>query len=212
MREITPYKTFEGALRALDNGGRFYNIFTDAEDETIDSAELAKVAGVYASLSKAFLFYGMSTFNLPHNAKRKLDSYLNKHLKAMYRRSRPQVMPPSKIETGGKAGSSNIVTGFPRHLEKREEFYGFIMYPMTVGKTTNMMMIPLYDQFDVYEVFDTRAYKPPRTVIATTRGSRKLGPGETRFGGFLKKLTFKDPTSKKHGLFLETIYYTQLED
>jgi hypothetical protein len=74
------------------------------------------------------------------------------------------------------------------------------------------MMIPIFDQFDIYEVFNTRAYEPPRTVIATARGSRKLGLGETRFGGFLKKLTFKDPTSKKHGLFLETIYYTQLED
>lgn len=83
MKILKPYKTFEGALKALDNGGRFYNIFTDAKDETIDSAEFAKVAGVYASLSKAFLFYGMSTVDLPQNAKRRLDSRLNKHLRAI---------------------------------------------------------------------------------------------------------------------------------
>ena len=90
VKIIRPNKTFEGALKALDNGGRFYNIFTDAKDETIDSAELAKVAGVYASVSKAFLFYGMSTVELPHNAKRRLDSHLNKHLRAMYREAKPR--------------------------------------------------------------------------------------------------------------------------
>ena len=27
MREIKPYQTLRGAQRALDNGGRFYNLF-----------------------------------------------------------------------------------------------------------------------------------------------------------------------------------------
>lgn len=32
-----------------------------------------------------------------------------------------------------------------------------------------------------------------------------------RFGGMLKELYFEDQTGKDHGLFLETLYYTQLE-
>ena len=42
MREIRPYKTVRGATRALDNGGRFFNLFAKAGDDIVDSAELAK--------------------------------------------------------------------------------------------------------------------------------------------------------------------------
>jgi hypothetical protein len=52
--------------------------------------------------------------------------------------------------------------------------------------------------------------RTPRTVIATTRGSKRLDGLHTRFGGVLKELYFEDKTSKDHGLFLETIYYTLL--
>jgi hypothetical protein len=49
MREIRPYKTVRGATRALDNGGRFFNLFAKAGDDIVDSAELAKAAGVYST-------------------------------------------------------------------------------------------------------------------------------------------------------------------
>ncbi len=74
-----------------------------------------------------------------------------------------------------------------------------------------VILIPIYDQFDVYEVFDSSDLRTPRTVIATTRGSKRLDSIHSRFGGVLKKLYFDDKTGKEHGLYLETIYYTQLE-
>jgi hypothetical protein len=46
MREITPYTTKRGLQKTLDNGGRFYNFFTDADDNVVSRAELAKAAGV----------------------------------------------------------------------------------------------------------------------------------------------------------------------
>ena len=73
------------------------------------------------------------------------------------------------------------------------------------------MMIPIFDQFDVYEVFDAPDLRTPRTVIATTRGSKRLDGVHSRFGGILKKLLFNDKTEKEHGLYLETMYHTPLE-
>ena len=57
MRELIPYKTYHGAQRALDNGGRFYSMFAKSGDEVIDHAELARAAGVYSTGAKAFLHF-----------------------------------------------------------------------------------------------------------------------------------------------------------
>jgi len=32
VREVIPYRTLGGAKRALDNGGRFFNLFAKADD------------------------------------------------------------------------------------------------------------------------------------------------------------------------------------
>lgn len=71
-------------------------------------------------------------------------------------------------------------------------------------------LIPIFDQFDVYEVFNTPDLRTPRTVIATARGTNRLDGIYTRFGGVLKELYFEDKTSMDHGLSLEAIYYTRL--
>ena len=73
-----------------------------------------------------------------------------------------------------------------------------------------MMMVPIFDQFDVYEVFDDRRMRKPNTMIATVRGQRIDHDGMIRFGGVLKKLQFKDKTKKSHRFYLETVFYTRL--
>ena len=64
MREIKPYKTFSGATAALDNGGRFFNLFARSGDEIVDSSELKKAAGVYSGDSKAFMYFDMALMSL----------------------------------------------------------------------------------------------------------------------------------------------------
>ena len=44
MREVQLYRTERGLLKALDNGGRFFNVFTKAGDDQITRSELAKAA------------------------------------------------------------------------------------------------------------------------------------------------------------------------
>ena len=205
MRELRPYRTTIGALRALDNGGRFFNPFAKAGDEVVDAAELARAAGMYSSGTKAFLHFEMALMDLPQDEKRQIVSTLSPSLAARYTSERPTVLAPSAVESQGQAGTPTIVTGYPVFVEDRTQFKGFIVMVKPI-----MMLMPIIDQFDVYEVFDTPECAHPRTVIATARGSKRLDGVTTRFGGTLQELQFEDETGNDHGYFLEVAYYTPL--
>lgn len=45
MKKIESYIDVNDAISDLDNGGRFYNLFTHADDGIISQAELGKVGG-----------------------------------------------------------------------------------------------------------------------------------------------------------------------
>jgi len=210
MRELRPYRTKHGLQTALDNGGRFYNFFSKSQDNIVTRGELAKAAGVFSASTRAFLFLEMMQQELAVEERQSVLQLLEPDLQDDYRAKRPFILPPSKVEAEGVAGRSVIVTGYPRFVENRTEFSGFIMIPISTGKTTTFTMIPIFDQFDVYEVFDDRRMCKPNTVVATVRGQRIEHDGPIRFGGVLRKLQFKDKTKKSHQFYLETVFYTRL--
>ncbi len=205
MRQIKPYQTVWGARRALDNGGRFYNLWAHAGDNVVDSGELARAAGVYSSDMRAFLHFEMALIDLPEQQKAEVRSLLSPGLRNRLQKGRPRLLNPSLVESQGAAGVPAIVTGYPSFVEDRTQLQGFI-----VMVTPVIAMIPLVDQFDVYEVYDAPEQIGPRTLIATVRGSKRLDGVHSRFGGILRELHFEDKTGKDHGLYLEAIYYTPL--
>lgn len=205
MRQIQPYQTAWGARRALDNGGRFYNLWAQAGDNVIDSGELARAAGVHASDMRAFLHFEMALMDLSEKQKAEVWSLLSPALQTRLQKSRPSVLKPSVVESEGAAGVPAIVTGYPSFVEDRTQLRAFIVLVTPV-----ITMIPIMDQFDVYEVYDTPEQTERRTLIATVRGSKRLDGVYSRFGGVLKELQFEDKTGKEHGLYLEAMYYTPL--
>ncbi len=205
MREIVPYKTFNGALDALDNGGRFFNLFTNTDDQKVETSEIAKAAGVFSADMRAFVFFEMALMDLPPDARKHLILHFSPDLMERYQTFRPLVVRPSLVESTGTAELPAIVTGYPVYVENKSQFKGFIVMVAPV-----IMFIPLTDVFDVYEVFDSPDMSIPKTVIATTRGSKRLDSIYSRFGGVLKELEFDDKTGKKHSLYLETLYYTPM--
>ncbi len=210
MRELKPYRTVGGLRKAIDNGGRFNNFFTNADDHVVTRAELAKAAGVFTAGLNAFLFLEMAQQELKSNDRRTIINLLDPGLRRDYQRSRPRTLAPSAVEKDGSAGRSVIVTGYPRFVENRTEFSTFIMIPIMTGKVTTFTMIPIFDQFDVYEVFDDRRMRKPNSMVATVRGQRLAHDGAIRFGGVLRKLVFKDKAKKSHKFYLETVFYTKL--
>ena len=168
--------------------------------------ELAKAAGVFTAGVNAFLFLEMAQQELQPDDRQAIIDLLDSDLRKDYQRLRPLTLLPSTVEKDGTAGRSVIVTGYPRFVEDRTQFSGFIMVP--AGKV--FVMIPIFDKFDVYEVFDDRQMHRPNSMVATVRGQRLAHDGPIRFGGVLRKLKFKDKTKKSHKFYLETVFYTKL--
>jgi hypothetical protein len=205
MRLISPYRTVQGAKRALDNGGRFYNLFTKAGDDLVEGVELARAAGVYSPDAMAFLHFEMALMELPAAEKAEVLSLLAPDLKAQFEAKRPKVLKPSQVESQGATGVPAIVTGYPSFIEDKSQLRGVFVMAAPV-----IMMVPIVDEYDLYEVVDTPDWVAPRALIATVRGSKRLDGSCTRFGGVLKELRFEDKTRRYLGLYLEAAYYTPL--
>jgi hypothetical protein len=207
MKQIVPYKTLQGALNALDNGGRFYNVFTKAGDEVITDSELCRAAGVFSRKAHAFLFFELALSNLSKADIDKVISRLSPDLRSTYLRQRPKHTEIEVFEQSARETDPVIVAGFPVFLEDKTQFSGFIMIPICTGKVTTFMMVPIFDRFDVYEVYANSDLKGNKTIIATVRGSKRLAATMTTFGGIVKKLKFKNKSKKPHSLYVETLFY-----
>jgi len=207
MKQIVPYRTLQGALNALDNGGRFYNIFTKAKDEVITDSELYKAAGVFLGKARAFLFFELALSDLSEIDREQVIQSLSGELRSTYLRQRPKHTEIEVFEQEAHETDAVIVAGFPVFVEDKTQFSGFIMIPICTGKITTFMMIPIFDKFDVYEVYSDSALKGSKTIIATVRGSKRLSTTMTSFGGIVKKLKFKDKSKRTHRLYIETLFY-----
>lgn len=208
MKQIVPYKTARNALSALDNGGRFYNLITQANDGHVTKAELARVAGVFTDRQKMVLYLEMSISELDQQAVKDIRSSLSDDLKLAYKRYCPQHLLPSEAQLQGRISANAIITGVPTFVKSNSDFTGFIMMPISTGKTTTFMMIPIIDVYDVYEIRDHKTAR--EFLIAHARGSVKLPAKPVRCGGIIKELKpdKKTKTRTKPKKFLETLYYT----
>lgn len=206
MKRLVPYKTKRNAIVALDNGGRFYNLMTQADDGEISISELSKAAGVFSNRQAMFLYLEMRVSELDHQSVNDIYSHLSPSLQAQTKKYRPVHYSPAEASSIGKPGQSAIVIGTPKYMKSCSDFNGYIFVPVSTGKTTTMIMIPIIDQYDVYEVREKNTDQ--EFLLAHTRGQKKLGPIETRFGGIIKKLQTKKGKPQKHKVFLETLYYT----
>lgn len=207
MKQIVAYRTLQGALNALDNGGRFYNVFTKAKDEVITDSELYKAAGVFSGKAQAFLFFELALSDLSEIDREQVIQYLSPELRSNYLRQRPKHTEIEVFEKEAQETDAVIVAGFPVFLEDKTRFSGFIFIPISTGKTMTFALIPIFDKFDVYEVYSDSDLQGNKTIIATVRGSKRLASTMTTFGGIVKKLKFKDKSKRTHSLYVETLFY-----
>jgi hypothetical protein len=132
---------------------------------------------------------------------------LTPKLRQSYLVYRPRHLSPAQAAKG-RASVSVIVTGVPNYVKSCSDFNGFIMIPISTGKSMTMIMVPLIDHYDVYEVRSHASDQ--KFLVAHARGQRKLRPVTTRFGGIIKKLQGRKDKEAKHKVFLETLYYTTI--
>ncbi|MEM9303670.1 MAG: hypothetical protein AAGE01_16240 [Pseudomonadota bacterium] len=206
VRKITPYRTKRNAVKALDNGGRLFNLLTHADDGRISAAELGKAAGIIGDRQSMFLHLDMALAPLDDARVREVRSMLSDKLKAAYKRKGPRQATPAEGRSI-EPGRAIIVVGVPRHVDEKAGLSGFITVPMTTGNVTTMMMVPIFEQYDVYEVSDPEV--AGALLVTAPKGKRSLEVVPTRFGGVVK--VFEEGQRKRHDRYLEARFYTPLD-
>lgn len=205
MEQVTPYSEYKEALNSLDNGGRFYHLFTKADDDVISSAELGKLGGIFNDKQKMILFLELSISKLAIEDQKQIISKLDERLKTDYFKYKPSYLLPSEINDRGVLSENLIVTGVPKLIDSNSDFNGFIMIPIMTGKVMTFTLLPLIDQYDVYELRDGESSET--FIIAHSRSSQKLPNKRVVVAGVLKELETNKKSGGKKKRFLEAIYH-----
>ncbi|NMH87418.1 hypothetical protein [Flavivirga algicola] len=208
MKKVNVYQYVDEAIASLDNGGRFYNILTKANDGVISQAELGKVGGVFNDIQKMILFFELATSELAESNKMVLLSKMEDKLKKGYHKFTPQKMIPSEAIGKGVLSSSAILTGIPEMITSKTDFNGFIMVPVMTGKTTTFIMVPLIDAYDIYELKDD--LHSETFIIAHAKSKEKLPNKKIKVAGVFKELKAGMEENSNAKMFLEMVYYSDL--
>ena len=202
MRKIQPYKSLDGALRALDNGGRFFNVFTKAGDHVVTAAELKKVAGVLGNDVAAAMFYALAISDLDDTARLKLRNALGPKASDLVRRIPVRSLTPETFAVEARAGKPCLVEGRVKKF-KDVKVTGMIFMPISTGKTTMIMPIPTEDHYTVYELDGPN---PERECLVLTPKSHELR-GVYRFAGLPKEAQVECDGETEKRLRLQPSYY-----
>lgn len=208
MIKIEPYKNINDAISSLDNGGRFYNILTKADDGIISKSELGKVGGIFNDKQQMILFLELSISRLDDLKKNAIISKLESELQQTYQKYKPVELLPSEANSKGIIASNTIITGIPKLTESKSDFTGFIMIPIIAGNVTTFAMIPLMDAYDVYELRDEASDNS--FLIAHARGTNTLPEKRIKVAGILKELKSNEHEEKASKKFLEAIYHMEI--
>ncbi len=122
MKQIIPYQNIEEALAQLDNGGRFYNLFTKADDGEINIAEISKVAGMFNERQKLILFLELSISQLSKEDQVDVIATLDDKLRRDFLKHKAQELMASEAEARGVLSSNAIITGTPTVKNSKSEF------------------------------------------------------------------------------------------
>lgn len=207
MKHIIPYTSFQEAIDAFDNGGKFFNLFSHAHDGVVSPAELGKVAGVANDKQAMILYLVMSISRLDNRARERVLARLDSHLFDIYEKYRPVHMSLDQMLERGKSGISATVVGSIKKISTSTDFGGSIIVPVVVGAETSFTMVPIEDSYEVYELRSDHSDKVG--MVAHHKEKESLPERKLRIGGLLTSLNQADATNQTHTVFLEAQYYME---
>jgi len=205
MKQLMPFNNITDAISNLDNGGRFYDVFSKSNDGEISKAELGKLAGVFNDKQKMILFLDLSMSNFDTTAKSKIISSLSQDLQQIYNKHKADILLPSEASIKGQLANNTIVTGIPKLIDSRTDFNGFIIFPLMAGKVMTMMIIPIIEKYDVYKIRDNESSKS--FLIAHDKEMKRLPEKMMKVAGVLKELKDNKEEEKSSKMYLEAMYF-----
>ena len=209
MKQIIPFTSFEEAIQAFDNGGKFFNLFSHAKDGVVTPAELGKVAGVTLDRQEMILYLMMSISQLDQHSKERILAHLDPELFGLYEKHCPASMSIAQLVQKGEAGTSIILTGTPKKVTSTENFEGSIMVPVIVDTVTSFTIVPIVTTYDVYKL--TCEETGLTATVAHHKEKLPLPEKKLKMGGMLTSLNQSETAGQLNQVFLEVQYYIEEE-
>lgn len=207
MKRVTPYRSFDAANRSLDNGGRLWNVFTQAGDRVITRAEISK-AGGGGGWANALLFFDLMTSRLSAGEREELLHRLAPKLRRRWRQQGPELVSPKRLDALDDVKRPYLVEGRARRVAEKSLTTGFIPITTMVGNVPITTQMPVTEMFAVFEVEGARG---GLGRVLARKGSKLSDGARARFGGLLRKgQTGKEKGSKARN-FLSARFYLELE-
>ena len=203
MKKVYPYRTAAGALRALDNGGRFYHLFSRAGDDVITPAELRRVAGAFGDDRPAAAFFALALSALDRADQDRVRAALGPETRNLLRWYEPRAIEPARFATDAKAGKPYVVEGPVQRFDD-ETRTGVIFVPLQVGSVMTVTPIPIQSRFTVYQVGD--AEPGAECLVLTPKQAVQL-TGRRRFAGIAKEAETPAGARTAKRLRLEALCY-----
>lgn len=199
MEKIIPFKDASEAIGSLDNGGRFYNVFTRPHDDKISLAEVSKVAGLFLGKQKEVLYLELALTGLSEADKAAIQQKFDADLADSFAKFKALHLSPAEVSTRGIVSSNIILRGIPKLVSSGSRLKGFILVPAGPAFT----MIPVSEIYDTYEISDGTS--AAQFLIVTEKDKDKLPEQLITVGGILKES--RDSDDAPADLFLEVSYY-----
>ena len=201
MRQVIPYKTARGLERALDNGGRWFNLFTSAGDGKVSANELAKAAGswdrvtseIFLTMSWVLLTEAERVHILDVLMSPEFTKRIRKYGPLWLRAHRAVEVPPGR----GVVLEGTMV----RVADHRSD--SVVMMPFMINNVMTLMPVPIANVFSVWELHD--GHGEPATVLVGLR-DRFAENLPMRLGGVSAQTEGERPLR-----YLRPAFYTALD-
>ena len=196
MQRLHPIRTLAEFLKAYDNGGYFWSLFSRPGDGLVTKGEVARAAGRPAADGFAVLHFEFLRSFLGEADRREALARLEGKMRARHERHQPASTAPSRLEAEVGAGRSAIVTGFAAPAADPEKIGGTVTHMVLVGEAVIPMVQPLHALMSLYELWDSPAKTGRSAVLAVPRKTRLLPGGLIRIAGTVQDLV---PESSRMG-------------
>ena len=204
MKKLIPYKTVRGALAALDNGGRFFNLFSRPSDGVISRGELSKATGQLLNIKQSSLFFAMMLDRLPEADRETVIARLAASLRRKVRRNYPKRIGPEALAAHKKEKGPLIVEGVPLYCRSQNQFTSFITIPVQADSVTTQMMIPIYEEFSMYYLESETKVPVP---IAVPKKVTRLPERSMKFGGFVQPASSSKEKPDSSDCYFTPVFY-----
>ncbi len=203
MELIKPFTSASQAIDLLDNGGKFYNIFTSADDDIISPSEVGKLAGVVFEKQKAVLYLQLALSKLSSREQLEVEGRFDDTLSENYAKFQAETLHSVRNLNDNKISTNVIIRGTVRKIEEAGYVTGFIQIPVVDTFT----LIPISETYTVYELMEEG--NGTGVLLAHEKSEAEMPERVLTIAGVVKEFQLEESEGSSTQKFIEVSYYAE---